>query len=316
MRRLLGASRFAFAELIFVILCGAIWMTTPQWGIWFILIALSLFLLKALTGNLRFNSFDWLILVFLVTAWVGYWVAYDQSVAWNKVWFITTGILLYYSLREQPKENLIAVCILLFSVGVGVSIYYFITYDFIVAPRRLEFVNSIGRWFMGGRPQPNWKPIHPNYVAGLAAIAAPFIFYPIFKSRKDKDVEAGSVWFHIFSIFGLGVIFLAIIMATSRGVILAIGSGVGAWFLWRITQLNGIRRRLRIETVFPILLLLYLGAIVAFLYIGPARSGSIFTGNYFYGDGSRAELFSRSMYLLFAFPITGGGLASFPGLYS
>jgi len=289
-------------------------MITPIWGIWFILIALSLFLLKIFTGNLRLHSFDWLILVFLVTAWVGYWAAYDQTNAWNKVWFIVIGILLYYSLREQPEENLIVISVFLFSIGVGISFYYFLTYDFIAVPRRLEFVNSIGRWFMSIRPQTGWVPIHPNYVAGIAAITAPFIFYPVWKSRNSDENK--SIWSYIFVIAGLSVICLALVMATSRGVILAIGSGLGAWFLWRLTQLNRIRSQFRSEAVFPILLFIYLGVVVAFLYIGPAQSGSIFTGPYFYGTGSRAELFSRSLYLVFDYPITGGGLGAFPGLYS
>lgn len=311
MRQLPGNSRFALVELILVILCGAIWMISPQWGDWFILIALSLFLLKIFTGSLRFIALDWLILVFLATAWIGYWAAYDQTTAWSKAWFIVIGVLLYYSLREQPKENLSTVSFLLFSIGIGVSFYYFLTYDFVAAPRRLEFVNNIGRWFMGIRPQITWTSIHPNYVAGIAAITAPFILYPLLKSRKNN-----SIWIYTFAIVGLSVIFLALIMATSRGVFLAMGSGVGAWFLWRITQLNGIRRQLKSEAAFPILLLVYLCSVVAYLYIGPAQSGSIFSGSYFYGTGSRSELFLRSLYLVLDYPITGGGLGAFPGLYS
>ncbi|HAV79071.1 MAG TPA: hypothetical protein DCX53_17115 [Anaerolineae bacterium] len=68
MRQLLRAPRFALVELIFVILCGAVWMIEPEWGLGFILTALSTLLLKILTGNFNFRSTDWLILVFLVTA--------------------------------------------------------------------------------------------------------------------------------------------------------------------------------------------------------------------------------------------------------
>jgi hypothetical protein len=47
-------------------------------------------------------------------------------------------------------------------------------------------------------------------------------------------------------------------MATSRGVILAIVSGVGAWLLWRLTQAEEIKRRFKSEAAFPILLVVYL----------------------------------------------------------
>jgi len=314
LRQLLRAPRFALFELIFVILCGAVWMITPQWGVWFIVIALSTFLLKIFTRNVEFKPIDWLVLVFLVTAWVGYWAAYDKDIAWPKVWLIILAVLMYYSLREQPKENLIWVSVILFSIGVSTSFYYFLTYDFVAAPRRLEIVNSIGRWFMSVRPQTGWTPIHPNYVAGIVAVTVPFIYYPIWKSKQDN--ERRSILFYAFMSVGLGAAFLALVMATSRGVVMALVSGVGGWLLWKLVQSDGIKRRVKSEVVFPSLLLIYLLAVVAFLYVGPAKSGSVFTGPYFYGTGSRAELFSRSLYLVLDYPLTGGGLGSFPGLYS
>ena len=314
MQQLLRDSRLAIGELIFISLCGAVWMVNPQAGVWFILIALSLFLLKVFTGIVEFNSSDWLLLVFLITTVVGYWAAYDRAAAWNKAWLIAAGILLYYSLRAQPKGNLTWVSVLFFSIGVCTSLYYFLTYDFVAAPRRIDLVNTIGRWIMSVRPQTGWTPIHPNYVAGIVAVAVPFIYYPIWKFRQDN--EHIPVVFYGFMTIGLGVAFIALVMATSRGVVMAIASGVGGWVLWKMMQSEGVKRWVKSEAVFPSALIIYLLAIVVFLYLGPATSGSVFTGLYFYGTGSRAELFSRSLYLVFDYPITGGGLGAFPGLYS
>ena len=314
MRQLFRDPRFVFGELIFIVLCGAVWLVSPQLGIWFILIALALFLTRLFIGQVRLNSFDWLILVFLITVGSGYWAAYDQATAWTKLWFIITGVLLFYSLRAQPRENLIGVSVLLFCVGIGVSLYFFLTYDFVSAPRRIEFVNKLGRWLMGIRPQTGWTPIIPNYTAGLAAITAPFILYPIWKMRNGGRNPAK--WFNVFVAAGLGIVGLALFMATSRGVLLAIGSGVGAWLLWRLTQSDRIKSHFKSESGFPVLLLIYLCAIIAFLYAGPAQWGGVISNSNFYGTGSRAELFSRSLYLVLDYPITGGGLGAFPGLYS
>jgi len=167
---------------------------------------------------------------------------------------------------------------------------------------------------MNFRPQFGWIPIHPNYVAGMIAITTPFIYYPILEFRKKNHIIP--IWLLSAIVIGLSLASLALVMTTSRGVVLAIISGVGGCLLWRVVDLSGIRRQIKSEAVFSILLVLYLCAVIVFLYVGPARSGSLFTGNYYYGDGSRAELFSRSLYLLFDFPITGGGMGSFPGLYS
>lgn len=289
-------------------------MIEPEWGIWFVPTALIPVALRVVGGGIRFRSLDWLAVVFLLTAWVGYWAAYDPSTAWNKAWLIVTAVLLYFSLKAQPERNLIHVSVFLFCLGVGAALYYFLTHDFVATPRKLEFVNQLGRWIMGLRPQTGWTPIHPNYVAGMIAITVPFIAHPVWIHKKKNTPIPTWLWLAIA--LGLGISALALVMATSRGVVFAIFVGAGGWLLWRGMQLSGIRRRLKSEAVFPILLFVYLCAMVAFLYVGPARSGSIFSGNYYYGDGSRAELFSRSLYLLFDYPITGGGLGSFPGLYS
>lgn len=317
MRQIVSSRWFAFSNLLIVLICGAIWIIRPQFGSWFILIALLPWGFRIIAGSLPFErtSLDWFIAIFLVTALVGYWAAYDKPTAWNKVWLIVTAILVYYALVAQPKENWFGLTILLFCISIGISVYYFLTYDFIAVPRKLELVNRIGSWLMGVRPQTEWVPIHPNYVAGLAAITAPFIFYPALMLNKKINWQV--ILFNTVILLGLGFIFFTIAMTTSRGVIFAIVSGLGAWVLWKFINLNGIRQRFRIDaSFFPIFVILYLIGIIAFLYIGPANSGSIFSGNYYYGDGSRGELISRSLYLLEDYLITGGGLGSFSGLYS
>lgn len=307
---------FAFADLLLVLACGAVWMIKPDVGIWLILIALLPWGIRIFTRSFPFKrtSFDWLIAIFLVTASVGYWAAYDKPLAWNKAWLIVVAVLLYYALVAQPEENWFWLFILFFCMSICVSGYYFLTYDFIFTPRKLEFVNRIGSWLMNVRPQTGWSPIHPNYVAGLAAITAPFILYPVLWVR-DRMVRR-IIPFYAITLIGLGIVFFALVMTTSRGAVMAIASGAGIWLLWRIVDLGGIRHRVQMDAFFPSSVIVYLCGIIAFLYIGPANSGSLFSGSYYYGDGSRLELLSRSLYLLGDYPITGGGLSAFPGLYS
>ena len=70
-----------------------------------------------------------------------------------------------------------------------------------------------------------------------------------------------------------------------------------------------------LRAVFPILVLSYLVVLITFAYLEQASSvpGSTQSN---YGRNSRAELLGRSAYFLVDYPITGAGLASFPGLYS
>jgi len=261
----------------------------------------------------RRTPFDWLIVLFLATAWVGYWAAYDKVTAWNKVWLIVLAILLYYVLAGQPRERLEGICILLFCIGAGVSIYFFLTHDFVILPRKLEFVNRIGRWVMEMRPRLGWAPIHPNYVAGIAAIMTPFVLYPARKWLKFPNSLSALLYVPILG--GLGVALFALLMATSRGILMAIASAFGVWIIWWIVGSMGNRLRLRREVVFPYLVFSYLCVVIVFLYAGPANMGMA-SADYSFGTGNRAELFVRSLYLVLDFPFTGGGLDSFPGLYS
>lgn len=292
------------------------WVFRPELGILpIIIIALIPWAVRIVVGLAPFKRtpFDWLIAIFLITAWVGYWAAYDREAAWSKVWFIVLAVLMYYALAAQPKENLEWVCTILFCIGFGVAIYFFLTQDFVALPRKVELINRIGRWVMEVVPRLGWIPIHPNYVAGIAAITTPFIFYPAGKLVKRKNPF--SIFLGLLVVVGSGTALFAILMATSRGIMMAIACALGSWIIWRIVELSGNRLRFRREAVFPFLILTFLCGVVLFLYTGPANAGSAVSDHY-YGTGSRAELALRSVYILSDFPFTGGGLGAFPGLYS
>ena len=317
LRRIASSSWFALADLTLVGLGSLVWMFKPEVGIWpAITIALTPWVVRVAAGFPPFKSttFDWLIVIFLATAWVGYWAAYDREAAWSKVWLIVLGVLLYYALAAQTAESLVWICALLFCIGVGVSLYFFVTHDFVAMPRKVEFVNRVGRWVMTLIPRPGWPPIPPNYVAGIAAITTPFILHPALKVAKRATFF--SAFICLIIVAGAGLSTLAILMATSRGIIMAIASAIGIWILWQIVKLNGSGPGVRREAVFPLLVLIYLCAVVLYLYAGPATSSNASSEGYAYGTGTRGELFARSLYLLLDFPFTGGGLNAFPGLYS
>jgi O-antigen ligase len=257
------------------------------------------------------TGFDGWVAVFVITAGAGLWASQDPLAASDKFFLILASALLFYALSSQPEENHIWVAAMLFCLGLGVSIYFFLTHDFIEAPRKLDIVNVVGRWIMQVRPSLPWTPIHPNYVSGIAAITTPFIF-PLWKTRKEK----GKKYSFPIAVAGLIIILFAIFMTTSRGVLMAMASVVGVWVLWRIVRLSRINLPLGKEAVFSTLVLFFLAAVVLFLYLGPATLGGIVTQTSHYGDGSRAEVFGRSAYLIADFPFTGGGLGAFPALYS
>ena len=308
MRQLVDNRWFAITELLLVIISAVAWMLIPRFGIVFSLIALLPWALRFLKGRHPFQRtpMDWLIAIFLITAWVGYWAAYDKSAAWIKVWLIVSAILLYYALSAQPKQNLVFLSFLSFCFALLLSFYFCLTYDFGDSGGRL------GIWWMNHRPHVDWPGIHYDDVLGLILISAILAFHWLWNTSK-RSFGSVAVVMQIFFLLGMGIVALVFGLTLSRGIELMALGAVGFWVLWRASTLSG--SNLRVRAIFPVLVLTYLVVMITVAYLGPASEapGSMQSD---YGTNSRAELLTRGSYFLVDYPITGSGLASFPGLYS
>jgi hypothetical protein len=308
LRRLVDNRWFALTDLLFVMMSAAAWMLIPRFGIGFSLIALLPWVLRFLVGHLPFQRtpFDWLIAIFLVTAWVGYGAAYDKSAAWIKVWLIVSAVLLYYALSAQPKQNLVFLSFLSFCFALALFLYFCLTDDFAVSSTRFAI------WWTNHRPHVDWPAIHSGYVSGLVLISTILAFYWLSNTSK-KSFGSAAVMMQLFLLLGMGMVALVFVLTLSRAIeFLGLGA-VGLWALWRASTLSG--SNVRVRAVFPVLVLSYLVVLITFAYLGPASDvpGSTHSD---YGTNSRAEVLGRGAYFLVDYPITGAGLNSFPGLYS
>ncbi len=308
MRQLVNSRWFALLDLLLVITSAAAWMLIPRIGIGFSLLALLPWILRFLAGRFLFRRtpFDWLIAIFLVTAWIGYWAAYDKPAAWIKVWLIVSTILLYYALSAQPKQNLIFLSFLSFGFALGLFIYFCLTYDF--AGSGGGAVN----WWIDHRPHVDWPAIHLGYVSGLILISTILAFYGLWNISK-KFFGAAAIVMQLFLFLGMGMVALLFVLTLSRGIEVVALGGVGLCILWIVSTFAG--SNLRVRSIFPVLVLGYLVALMALAYLEPASDLPDSTDNN-YGTNGRAELLGRGAYFLVDYPITGAGLASFPGLYS
>jgi len=308
LRSLVDNRWFAITDLFLVMMSAAAWMLIPRFGIGFSLIALMPWVLRFLAGHLPFQRtpFDWLIAVFLATAWVSYWAAYDASAAGTKFWLIVSAVLLYYALSAQPKQNLVFLSFLSFCFALVLSFYFCLTYDFAGSGGRFAI------WWMNHRPHVDWPAIQPDYVSGLILISTILAFYWLWNTSK-KSFGSAAVVIQLFLLLGMGMVALVFVLTLSRAIAVISLSVLGLWILWRVSTLSG--SNVRVRAVFPVLVLSYLVVLITFSYLGQASAvpGSTQSN---YGRNSRAELLGRGAYFLVDYPITGAGLASFPGLYS
>lgn len=309
LRQIVDHPGFALVDVFLVLISGAVWMLSPGVEPWIILIALLPWSVRMIAGRFPFRRtrFDWLLLIFLITAWLAYWSAYDKASAWNKIWLIVLAILLYYALVSQPGQNLVWVSLILFGVGIGTSIYFFLTHDFTNASVR------IASWWMNTRPQFGWPAIHQGYISGIVAITTLYSLHGISKIRKITSRNPLVLSRSLINP-GLGIMIGAFLFSASRGIWLAIAGAIVTWMLWKllITSKPGFAS---VKWLSPIVILICLLALVTFAYIGPAILNADETQSR-YGDNTRLELFLRSAYFLEEYPFIGGGLDSFPGLYS
>ncbi|MFC1998008.1 hypothetical protein ACFLXI_10470, partial [Chloroflexota bacterium] len=175
--RIVDSHWFALADLALVSISIILWEIEPGFG-WFpVLLALLPWGLRVLASRFPFQRtpFDLLLLIFLLTAAVGVWAAYDTAGAWAKFWLLTGAVLMYYAFAGQPEDNFGILAFFLSLVGVGVSLFFFFTHDWELQPAKLGFLNQIGLRWMAVRPTPSLNIIHPNDAGGLSAMMAPLI---------------------------------------------------------------------------------------------------------------------------------------------
>src|SRR5688572_8673801 len=308
LRSLVDNRWFAITDLFLVMMSAAAWMLIPQYGIAFSLLAFLPWVLRFLAGRFPFQRtpFDWLIAIFLATAWISYWVAYDKSAAGIKFLLIVSAILLYYALSAQPKQNFGTLSFLSFCFASAIAIYFFLTYDF--GGSRSNAVI----WWMMHKPKVDWPALNHGNTSGLLLISSIFALHWLWGLRK-KSAGALSILLRFLLFLGGGLISLTFLLAISHGTELIALGAVGFWILWKVS--TSARSIAGGNRVFPIVVLVYLTVLIVFVYLGPARvpEGSVSDA---YGSNSRAQLLEQSVYFLVDYPITGAGLNSFPGSYS
>ena len=308
MHQLVENRWFALTDLLFVLVSAVSWMLFPQFGIAFSLIALLPWVVRFLAGQRPFQRtpFDWLIAIFLFTAWVSYWAAYDKSAAGIKFWLLISAALLYYALSAQPKKNFPFLSFLSFGFAFVLTVYFGLTYNFEGSG------GSLAIWWMDHRPQMGWPAIHYDDVLGPILISAILAFYWLWNTSK-KSLGSVAIVGQLLLILGIGMVVLVFVLTVSRGIELVSLGAAGLLVLWKALALS--ESNFRVRAVFPVLVLSYVVVLIVFAYLGPASDipGSTSSS---YGSNSRVELLSRGAYFLVDYPLTGAGLASFPGLYS
>jgi hypothetical protein len=302
---------FALADLFCVSLSCVLWELEPQLGCSPLLIAFLPWIIRIFAGSPPFQRtiFDIPLVIFVLTAAVGVWTAYNHEDAWAKFWLIISGVLFYYAIAAQPKENLWTIASLLCFFGIVLAFFFFFTNNWQFHPARIGFINSMGLWLMNVRPATNVVGIQTNNEAGIWGFTIPFGVAIGLRAWRERRIFSG-----IFVVLGGITILLAFLMATSRGASLALLAGLGIWFGWVISNRMTYVIHCQPRTIFMAGLfvsLILIGGYIAFSPGGPSRIADNLPGVM-----GRLELADGALRLISDFPYTGAGLSTFPGLFS
>ncbi len=305
---------FALADLSCAALAAAWWTTRLSIGWWPLTIGLVPWVLRALAGRapFRHTAFDALVALFGLTAVGGVWAAYNRETAEAKFWVIAGAILLFYAVAGQPRANLGIVTGLLVACSALISASFLLGHDWRRDPADFAGLNQLGAWWTAWRPTVDLRAPPPNFAGGQLAALVPLAVAGLGWSWRARQRQ----WC-IATVLAGAVVLAGLVMTSSRAAWLALAAGAGVWMIWRLCVWSARRTRLHPKSLFVIACLTLFLLLVCLALAQPAGPIGLVDNLPGLQDGSSRLSLALNTYRLVAdLPFIGGGLGSFPGLYS
>jgi len=281
------------------------------------------------------NTWDFLrltllaLLIFIVTALASIPGAYDRGSAVLKLAMILGAVALFcviIALGETFASGIIPTLALL---GLGLAVTYLLVHDWIAQPVDFGFIDRLAVMWVGLRPGwflpdvgDGWthqagsllnRWLGQNVAGGLLAVFLPFSAVWIHQAwsgsvRRALPLAVAVVSF-VVSVFGL-------ILSSSRAAVLSLSGAVTMWALWRLGNMLPQPLRGRHRSALVLIHLLLLALIAAALANTETIIAILDRTPGFPSVASRLQISTDSLRLAADFPLLGGGLHAFPGLYS
>ncbi len=215
-------------------------------------------------------------------------------------------------MARQSLRNYWAITGVLTLWSFYISVRFLLVHDWQIQPTDLGWLTRLGEQWMDIRPGTAFVGLHPNVAGGLIAMLLPVqVAAAVYALRRRKNEVAGLFLGSIlFSAFTL-------LMTSSRAAWLALGCAGVLWVIWHTSRLLERRLGIRRASLFAgLIAVVGLMGLVVFL-AAPGRM--LILLDQLPGPSSarsRLELFQGSIDLIGDYPLIGGGLTSFPALYS
>ena len=314
-RRTVDNPEFFLVEFICLILAAILLNYIPELGWLPLLIAIVPMVLRTAYrhSTLLKTQFDLPIGIFLLTAGLGVWVAYQPAGTWIKLWLILISILLYYLLVRQPIDNLWTAAGIICLICVGFGLYFILSNYWTVIPQKLQMFSQKILTLLRIRLSRGMEEMYVNDIVDAIDLVLPFSIALAIHSLRRKAYFR-SFLFGLVSCFILATIFAS----ESKSAWIALSGVAGIWLLWKLSGGLAPRLPLSHKSIF----ILSFGFITCLTVVLFWSNFSTRLGEIAIGGTSTAELDQRlhldlsAIQLIEDSPFTGGGLNGFPGLYS
>ena len=305
---------FPLIELGCVGLATAIWEIGSTSVCLPLLIALAPWVIRFASGSNPFKGWgiDIALALFIITAALTAWMAYDQPAAVYKFWLLVAAVLLFYAFANQPESNLWILAGIFSLVGICIAGYYLLTNDWGIYPSRLDILNQVGLRWMDIRPSLSISGFHPNITAGIIGMTLPILIALVVNAWRAKKW----VLFAALSI-GLLLSMAVFLMIASRHSLVAVGITAVTGAIWLASVY--LARTLQWQRWKVFGLTLFLVVLIGIL-IAASNPGIVekVTALPISVDATvhRREVTQAALGLIGDYPYTGAGLESFPGHFA
>jgi len=315
-----------YAEFLFAVLAAGLWYTQGG-AIWYAgswpgpwplaLLGLAWAFKLARVGLVwRLTAMDLSLWLFLASAGVGVWAAYDRGPAWAVFWLIMGATGLYYAVSGQPDEAHQLVILVFWGLaGAAVALFFLATHDWSSDEAKVTLLANLGRQVQSLLPSPPGHRLSPNVAGGLLAMLFP-LYLPLFRADVRRIWGLAKPWARLWPfVWALvaGVSALGWLISMSRGAWVGLLGACGLWALWRGAR--WFSRRLRVDPLcdwrlqlglMTVLILVVL--LVALVLASLALAGRLPGGG---ALANRLSLYRDALLLARDYGLIGAGLGMF-----
>ena len=313
-----------YLDLTCATLATVMWFVLPQIGAWPLILALFPWLLRFVWSKrlTRRTPFDFPLALFLLTAALGVWSAYNRDAAWSKFWLIVGAVLLFYAFANARATPAAVRAGILTTLAVGLSLYFLATNDWTAGQDEFPSMARFGQSLQQFLPAVPGPRLNPNEVGGLLAMMLPFVAWSALRPWQRAGDPAisrkGAIWLAALLGWGaLALVLLGLLMTGSRGAWLAGGvTGLlaGLWWAARWLKQGDTRwQRWIVPGILAVGLAAGIGIGLLWLIADQIPLTQLIDPSTWL---NRLEFQRNSLTLVKDYPLIGAGLDGFEMLYS